>query len=186
MKRTGKSIFKVCMCLLLAVTMLAANTQPVCATTVSSQAKKAVKAYQKFLSGSKVKWDNGSWTENVPAGKVSFSVVDINRDGIPELFVSYGEIYDQTGEVYTLDEQEVGGIKYLGNFNGENTSLYVEEDGRVVAVYGYMGTEVLTYLYKNGDSLIVDEQPYQELGADEDYYTTPYKIEYTYTGDGAE
>lgn len=115
-----------------------------------------------------------------------YSVYDMDADGIPELFVSYGESYDQTGEVYTLDEQEAGEIKYLGNFNGENTSLYVEEDGRVVAVYGYMGTEVLTYLYKNGDSLIVAEQPYRELGADEDYYTTPYKIEYTYTGDGAE
>lgn len=115
-----------------------------------------------------------------------YSVYDMDADNVPELFVSYGEIYNQTGEVYTIDDEEVGGVKYLGSFNGENTSLYVEEDGTVVAVYGYMGTEVLTYFYKNKAGLTISEQPYRELGPDEDYYQTPYPIEYIYIGDGAE
>lgn len=34
-----------------------------------------------------MKWDGGYSTEDVPAERVSFSVVDINKDGIPELLL---------------------------------------------------------------------------------------------------
>lgn len=116
-----------------------------------------------------------------------YSVYDMDNDGMPELFVSRGEVYDQVGEVYTLDDQSDCGVRLLGNFNGANTSLYVDPNtGDVVAAYGYMGTEVLTYMSKNESGLTVSEQPYRELGPDEDYYQTPYPIEYNYVGDGAE
>lgn len=86
-----------------------------------------------------------------------------------------------------VHKSDVEGVKFLGNFNGVNTSLYVDPDtGDVIAVYGHMGYEVLTYISKNGNTLTVSEQPYRELGPDEDYYQTPYPIEYIYVGDGAE
>lgn len=110
-----------------------------------------------------------------------YSLYDMDADNIPELFISYGD--EDTGAVYTIDEQSVEGVKLLGKFNGGlNTLLYVDPDtGYVVAAYGYMGTEALTYMSKNKFGLTISEQPYRELGPDEDYYTTPYHIEYICT-----
>lgn len=111
-----------------------------------------------------------------------YSLYDMDADGMPELFVSEG--FEQKGEVYTIKDGEA---YYLGSFNGDNTSLYVDPDtGDVVAAYGYMGTEVLTYMSKNESGLTVSEQPYRELGPDEDYYTTPYHIECVYVSNGDE
>lgn len=115
-----------------------------------------------------------------------YSLYDMDADNIPELFISYGD--EDTGAVYTIDEQSVEGVKLLGKFNGGlNTSLYVDPDtGNVVSAYGYMGYEVLTYMSKNESGFTVSEQPYRELGPDEDYYTTPYHIECVYVSNGDE
>lgn len=114
------------------------------------------------------------------SGVVWYSVYDMDADGIPELFVSVGESYNQKGELYTIKGENA---TYLGSFDG-NTVLYVDpEDGKVVAVYGYMGTEVLTYLTKSPAGLTIAKQPYRELEPDEDYYETPYPIECNWTAD---
>lgn len=104
-----------------------------------------------------------------------YSLYDMDADGTPELFVSSGDIYDQKGEVYTAKGNQA---VYLGSFDGSNTTLYVDpSDGKVVAAYDYMGTEVLTYMTKTDAGLSINKQPYKELGIDDEMYCTSYMIE---------
>ena len=147
MKKTGKSIFKVCICLLLAMTMLAATTQSVCATTVSSQAKKAIKAYQKYLSGSKVKWDGGYSTEDVPAERVSFSVVDINKDGIPELLLSSNYVSHAMGE-QSICIFNKGKVEFMGG--ADYIKSYYPRSGIVEMYHCGMGNSTWYSKIKNG------------------------------------
>lgn len=124
-------------------------------------------------------WDELSMIDDI-SPVIWYSIYDMDADGIPELFVSSGEVYDQKGEVYTVKGDQA---VYLGSFDGANTTLYVDpSDGKVVAAYDYMGTEVLTYMTKTDAGLSINKQPYKELGMDEEMYSTPYPIEYVYVG----
>ena len=56
--------------------------------------KKAIKAYQKFLGKDMIKWSNSSYKDEYQKNGYykkecfKFCLEDVNRDGIPELFVS--------------------------------------------------------------------------------------------------
>ncbi len=113
-----------------------------------------------------------------PYTVIWYAYYDIDADGIPEFFVSQSESGDNTsqyGEIYTIED---GSVKYLGEFDSMDVTLYVDPvDGKVVSVYDHMGTEVLTYITKTDVGVQVSKQPYKELGVDDEIYSTPYKIE---------
>ena len=99
-----------------------------------------------------MKWDNGSWTENVPAGKVSFSVVDINRDGIPELFLSTSYVYHAMGyeAVYIFDE---GKVKFACSEDGIKS--YYPNSGIVEMSKFEYGWHTRYWKIDNGEADIV-------------------------------
>ncbi len=94
-----------------------------------------------------------------------YSVVDINNDDIPELFIyTHGnlghEIIAYTS-VFSYDENkgdklnnyivDVGTVKGRLDFNSQ---LYKMNDGRLLSVYGYMGYESTIYFKLENDKLI--------------------------------
>ena len=88
------------------------NVLTVEASTKSTN-KKAVAAYRKMLSKSKLSWTYGN---RCPAKYVKFYVKDINRDGIRELLLQYDHASHAEGmnRVYTYSG---GRVKSLGIFN---------------------------------------------------------------------
>lgn len=109
-----------------------------------------------------------------------YSVIDINNDNIPELLVftrgkAGNEIIAFT-DIYTYDEKKESinndYIKEIGTLKGRldfNTSLYKMNNGRLLAVYGYMGYETKTYYKIENNSLIETEFSSREVPIDEDY-----------------
>lgn len=94
-----------------------------------------------------------------------YSVVDINNDDIPELFIYVtGTIGNQIiadTSVYTYDENKGDELSdyvlYVGNISGRidnNTILYKMNDGKLLSVFGHMGYEVTTYFKLENDWLI--------------------------------
>lgn len=71
---------------------------------------KAKKAYAEFLSGKTVKLDCG----NAVAKYIQFSNVDINNDGIDELFVKYDDYLVGYTEIYTYLDGKVTLCKIKG------------------------------------------------------------------------
>lgn len=122
------------------------------------------------------------YMESSPDIIMWYAYYDIDADGVPELFVSQSETGDnasQYGEICTIEN---GSIKYYTGFDSTDVTLYVDpSDGKVVSAYDHMGTEVLTYITKTDAGIEICKQPYRELGADEDMYSTPYKIESVWT-----
>lgn len=82
-----------------------------------------------------------------------YSVVDINNDDIPELFIYVtGMIGNQIiadTSVYTYDENKGDKsnnyIVGVGSVSGRFDNLYKMNDGRLLFVYGHMGYESTTY-----------------------------------------
>lgn len=94
-----------------------------------------------------------------------YSVVDINNDDIPELFIYVtGTIGNQIiadTSVYTYDENKGDELSdyvlYVGSISGRidnNTILYKMNDGKLLSVFGHMGYEVTTYFKLENDWLI--------------------------------
>lgn len=94
-----------------------------------------------------------------------YSVVDINNDDIPELFIYItGTIGNQiiaNTSVYTYDENKGDKsnnyVVYIGSINGRidnNTILYKMNDGKLLSVFGQMGYETTTYFKLENDWLI--------------------------------
>lgn len=94
-----------------------------------------------------------------------YSVVDINNDDIPELFIYVtGVIGNQIiadTSVYTYDEnkgnEDNNYIVYVGSINGRidnNTILYKINDGKLLSVFGHMGYESIAYFELKNDWLI--------------------------------
>lgn len=94
-----------------------------------------------------------------------YSVVDINNDDIPELFIYViGTIGNQIiadTSVYTYDENKGDELSdyvlYVGNISGRidnNTILYKMNDGKLLSVFGHMGYEITTYFKLENDWLI--------------------------------
>lgn len=85
-----------------------------------------------------------------------YSIVDINDDDIPELFIYVtGVIGNQivaNTSIYTYDENkgnvDNNYVVYVGSVNGRidnNTILYKMNDGRLLSVFGHMGYESISY-----------------------------------------
>ena len=97
-----------------------------------------------------------------------YSVVDINNDDIPELFIYVtgflgNQIIADTS-VYTYDENKgdksdnyVVGVGSVSGRLDTNTTLYKMNDGRLLSVYGHMGYECTTYFKLENDWLIRTE-----------------------------
>ena len=94
-----------------------------------------------------------------------YSVVDINNDDIPELFIYVtGVIGNQIiadTSVYTYDEnkgnEDNNYIVYVGSISGRidnNTILYKMNDGSLLSVYGHMGYESIAYFKLQNDWLV--------------------------------
>ena len=94
-----------------------------------------------------------------------YSVMDINNDDIPELFIYVtGVIGNQIiadTSVYTYDEnkenEDNNYIVYVGSINGRidnNTILYKMNDGKLLSVFGHMGYESIAYFELKNDWLV--------------------------------
>lgn len=102
-----------------------------------------------------------------------YSIVDIDKDGIDELIISYGTCdADWQNDVYTLVGDR---ILYLGKFyNAANLYLadnHIADGVGIIAVSGLMGIENIEQIKKSGNILFVDNIIYRELPATEDYYS---------------
>ena len=97
-----------------------------------------------------------------------YSVVDINNDDIPELFIYVtGVIGNQIiadTSVYTYDEnkgnEDNNYIVYVGSVSGRidnNTILYKMNEGKLLSVYGHMGYESIAYFELKNDWLVRTE-----------------------------
>lgn len=94
-----------------------------------------------------------------------YSVVDINDDDIPELFIYVtGVVGNQIiadTSIYTYDEnkgnEDNNYIVFVGSVNGRidnNTILYKMNDGKLLSVFGHMGYESIAYFELKNDWLI--------------------------------
>jgi len=94
-----------------------------------------------------------------------YSVMDINNDDIPELFIYVtGVIGNQIiadTSVYTYDEnkgnEDNNYIVYVGSVSGRidnNTILYKMNDGKLLSVFGHMGYESIAYFELKNDWLV--------------------------------
>ena len=131
----------------------------------SSVSKSEILSYYKNI----ISMHNGS--------NQQYSVIDINNDDIPELFIFItGTIDNQIiaeTSVYTYDENKgdkssnyVVGIGSISGRIDNNTILYKMNDGRLLSVYGHMGYESTTYYKLENDWLVRTEFSSKET---EDY-----------------
>ena len=116
-----------------------------------------------------------------------YSVIDINNDDIPELFIFItGTIDNQIiaeTSVYTYDENKgdkssnyVVGIGSISGRIDNNTILYKMNDGRLLSVYGHMGYESTTYYKLENDWLVRTEFSSKET---EDYTKGDNEIKFS-------
>lgn len=94
-----------------------------------------------------------------------YSVVDINGDDIPELFIYVtGVVGNQIiadTSIYTYDEnkgnEDNNYIVFVGSVSGridDNTILYKMNDGKLLSVFGHMGYESIAYYELKNDWLV--------------------------------
>lgn len=97
-----------------------------------------------------------------------YSVVDINDDDIPELFIYVtGVVGNQIiadTSIYTYDEnkgnEDNNYIVFVGSVSGRidnNTILYKMNDGKLLSVFGHMGYESIAYYELKNDWLVRTE-----------------------------
>ena len=116
------------LCLLCAAVLL-----PAAGVNAASAKKnrKALEAYQQFLSQSQIKWSK--WT-NVPSSQVQFASADINKDGVKELILSYPQAAHMDGwhRIYTYTK---GKVKSLGRFTSvsifKNKNYFVDTYAKI-------------------------------------------------------
>ena len=94
-----------------------------------------------------------------------YSIVDINNDNIPELFIYVtgvigNQIIAETS-IYTYDEnkgnEDNNYIVFVGSVSGRidnNTILYKMNDGKLLSVFGHMGYESIAYYELKNDWLV--------------------------------
>lgn len=116
-----------------------------------------------------------------------YSVVDINNDDIPELFIyvtgALGNQIIADTSVYTYDENEgdksnnyIVGVGSISGRIDNNTVLYKMNDGRLLSVYGYMGYEITTYFKLENDWLIRTE--FSSKQTNDNYMTGDNEIQF--------
>jgi len=115
-----------------------------------------------------------------------YSVVDINDDDIPELFIYVtGVVGNQLiadTSIYTYDEnkgnEDNNYIVFVGSASGRidnNTILYKMNDGKLLSVFGHMGYESIAYYELKNDWLVRTEFSSKETN---DYMTGDTEIQF--------
>lgn len=115
-----------------------------------------------------------------------YSVVDINDDDIPELFIYItGVVGNQIiadTSIYTYDEnkgnEDNNYIVFVGSVSGRidnNTILYKMNDGKLLSVFGHMGYESIAYYELKNDWLVRTEFSSKETN---DYMTGDTEIQF--------
>lgn len=114
--------------------------------------------------------------ENIVDTQVSYALVDINKDNIPELIIKTGTCeadyryyfytYNENNSYYDFDNYVV----YAGFIDAGYSGLYkMNNDNYLVYVYAHMGAETISYLTLEND-WIVDKRISQRVNV-EDYKT---------------
>lgn len=105
----------------------------------------------------------------------TYSIYDIDKDGVEELLVSYGESdADWHNEVWSKDEN---GIIYFGFFY-DPVVLYEAGDGNgIYAVSGHQGVQKIDQITKVGNVLYIENIMLGELAPEEEYYSNDNPIE---------
>lgn len=104
----------------------------------------------------------------------SYSVKDINNDGIPELFIYTGGVIGNAiiadTYVYTYDEnmgtKDANYVIYVGSLNGRinhNTVFYKMNDGSLLTVTGNQGYETVSSYRLVSDWLVRDNTSSKEV-----------------------
>ena len=117
---------------------------------------------------------------------ILYSVVDINDDDIPELFIYVtGVVGNQIiadTSIYTYDEnkgnEDNNYIVFVGSVSGRidnNTILYKMNDGKLLSVFGHMGYESIAYYELKNDWLVRTEFSSKETN---DYMTGDTEIQF--------
>lgn len=115
-----------------------------------------------------------------------YSVVDINDDDIPELFIYVtGVVGNQIiadTSIYTYDEnkgnEDNNYIVFVGSVSGRidnNTILYKMNDGKLLSVFGHMGYESIAYYELKNDWLVRTDFSSKETN---DYMTGDTEIQF--------
>lgn len=115
-----------------------------------------------------------------------YSVVDINDDDIPELFIYVTGVVDNQiiadTSIYTYDEnkgnEDNNYIVFVGSVSGRidnNTILYKMNDGKLLSVFGHMGYESIAYYELKNDWLVRTEFSLKETN---DYMTGDTEIQF--------
>ena len=115
-----------------------------------------------------------------------YSVVDINDDDIPELFIYVtGVVGNQIiadTSIYTYDEnkgnEDNNYIVFVGNVNGRidnNMILYKMNDGKLLSVFGHMGYESIAYYELKNDWLVRTDFSSKETN---DYMTGDAELQF--------
>lgn len=133
-------------------------------------------------------WEPGGWGELV--GSESYSLYDVDRDGVPELFVKYGDC--EAAFVYKCYAFRDGQVVCIGEFAGGHSSLYTHPDkSAVLRSAGHMGyAELYEYTMENGvlteEREIFAEEDVRDYTPTEEIVPGAEYIEYFYTRGGAE
>ena len=115
-----------------------------------------------------------------------YSVVDINDDDIPELFIYVtGVVGNQLiadTSIYTYDEnkgnEDNNYIVFVGSVSGRidnNTILYKMNDGKLLSVFGHMGYESIAYYELKNDWLVRTDFSSKETN---DYMTGDAELQF--------
>ena len=127
--------------------------------SLSDVKQKSSVSKSQILSYYKEKISDLSTSDNL------YSVVDINDDDIPELFIYVtGVVGNQIiadTSIYTYDEnkgnEDNNYIVFIGSVSGRidnNTILYKMNDGKLLSVFGHMGYESVAYYELKNDWLV--------------------------------
>ena len=127
--------------------------------SLSDVKQKSSVSKSQILSYYKEKISDLSTSDNL------YSVVDINDDDIPELFIYVtGVVGNQIiadTSIYTYDEnkgnEDNNYIVFIGSVSGRidnNTILYKMNDGKLLSVFGHMGYESIAYYELKSDWLV--------------------------------
>lgn len=117
----------------------------------------------------------------------TYSIVDIDSDGILEMIISHGTCdADWTNTVYTIDGEN--GVFYVGDFYRPAEFYFsdfsVTDDGEgIIAVSGGGGMENIDQITKNGFELTVNNVVYREMGVDDNFYGNEMYIPWAYVTD---
>lgn len=108
-------------------------------------------------------------------GYCSYSLYDIDKDGIKELITSVGTCTaDWTNNIYTIDGD--GNASVLGQF-GREVTLYEADDGNgIYTVWGFQGCQEVTRITKEGSECYQETILANEIAPGEDYISYPNQI----------